>query len=220
MAHYFFALDAAMFEGRARPVLAESWRRRTFGPCQSLCESLLPSAREYAERYRTGPEEALLSRVAQTPDSIRFDRHLWRALVGEILLYGASEIPEFQISADTFCCLLAPDQYLAQITERARLAPIQQVHHGSRDLTFGAAVYRPEKAGYNNRADVARLAEYLEGIDANGWSVADLSGLREPLDEEERADELAFAREWFPALRDLYRRMRDRGQVLAIEQIY
>ena len=56
MSDYFLLLDAALFEEHIRPALAASWRMRSFQPCRSLCASLLPAARTYAERYHTGPE--------------------------------------------------------------------------------------------------------------------------------------------------------------------
>jgi hypothetical protein len=221
MADYYLLLDAVFFEQRARPALAAAWRHRAFDPCQALCEQLTPAALAYRERYHTGPDEPLLCQIARASSyRVPFARDLWRALVGEVLLYGAVEIPEFQTCADTLCCLLAPDQYGTDVGERERLAPIQQAHCGSRDVTFGAAIYRPEHAGYNNSADVARLAEYMEGVNPDLWSVADLAPLRDAGDDEERTDELAFAREWFPALVDLYQQARTRGQVLIVESIY
>ena len=222
MADYFLLLDAAFFEQRARPALGQSWRQRGFGPCQALCEELVPAALAYTERYHTGTDEPLLCQIARSGSfgRIPFARDLWRALVGEVLIYGASDIPEIQVCAETLCCLLAPAQYRADVHEREQLAPIQQAHQGSRDLTFGTAVYRPVYAGYNNAADVARLTEYLEGVNPDQWSVADLALLRDMADDEERSDELDFAREWFPALREVYRRARDRGYVLALEQVF
>ncbi len=218
MADYFLRLDAADFEGRIRPALAESWKRRSFAPCRQLCQTLLPAASAYRERYHTGDTEPLLCRVAV---GLTFDRTFWRALVGEVLLFTAADMPEFQVNEDTLACLLAPDHYRQQVVvEREQLAPIQQAHRGSRDLTFGGAVYRPEHAGYNDRADVARLADYLGSIQPENWTVADLADLRGVADEEERADELAFAREWFPALVDLYRGAQLNGQVVVHESIY
>jgi hypothetical protein len=215
MANYFLLLDAAGFEGRVRPALAESWRRRSFVPCRQLCQTLLPAASAYRERYHTGEVEPLLCRVAA---GLAFDRTFWRVLVGEVLLFTAAEIPEFQVNEDTLCLLLAPDNYRQNVVERERLAPIQQAHRGARDLTFGGAVYRPEHAGCNDLADVARLADYLGSVRPENWTVADLAGLRGAADE--RADELAFAQEWFPALVDLFERARRNGQVVVHETIY
>src|SRR5262249_31126248 len=158
MADYFILLDATTFETLIRPALAECWKRRSFAPCQALRDHLLPAAQLYRQRYHIGDAEPLL---AQVSPGLPFDRIIWRTLVGETLLFAAVEIPEFQVCAETLCCLLAPRQYRDGITDRSQLAPIQQAHIGSRDLTFGAAVYRPEFAGYNNADDVRRLVEYL-----------------------------------------------------------
>src|SRR6516225_9536620 len=103
MADYFLLLDAEPFEDRVRPALAGAWRQRSFAPCRDLCAALLPAARAYAERYHTGTEEPLLSRVAR---GLRFDRDYWRHLVGEVLLFTAVEIPEFQVCEEALCCLL------------------------------------------------------------------------------------------------------------------
>jgi hypothetical protein len=217
MSNYFLLLDADHFENQVRPALTASRRQRSFEPCRALCAALLPAARAYAERYHTGSDEPLLSLVVE---ELPFDRDYWRHLVGEVLLFSAVEIPEFQVCEDTLCCLLAPAHYRVGVTDREHLAPIQQAHRGTRDLTFGAAVYRPEHAGYNNRDDVARLAEYLAGVRPESWTVADLADLRDAETEEDRADELEFAREWFPALSDLFQRARGQGQVIVYEDIY
>src|SRR5262249_3264739 len=92
MADYFLVLDAATFEGRARPALAAAWRARSFVPCRDLCAALTPSAHSYAERYHTGAGEPLLCQVFR---GLPFDRGNWRTLVGEVLLFSALEIPEF-----------------------------------------------------------------------------------------------------------------------------
>ena len=146
-----------------------------------------------------------------------FHRHFWRALVAEVLLYSALEIPEFQIIGDTLNRLLSPGNPHPSPLERAAFTPIQQAHLGARELTFGSAIYRPDQAGYNNRADVTRLAEYLAGIDPQSWTGADLP---ESIAPEERDEELEFAREWFPSLRETYQRARDMGWIIVIERIY
>ncbi len=215
MADYFLMLDAAAFEGRARPVLAASWRLRSFEPCRSFCAELLPAARAYAEQYHVGGDEPLLHRIA---DGLPFDRNFWRALVGEVLLFSAVEIPEFQTCEETLCRLLAPEHCWEATDSRERLAPIQQAHRGTRDLTFGAAVYRPEQAGYNNAADVDRLAQYLAAVRPENWRPADLMGLHGAADDSE--EELAFSRDSIPTLADLFRRAHERGAVLVHESVY
>ncbi len=216
MADYFLVLNGEPFERDVRPALATAWRRRSFGPCRDLSARLLPGARAYAERYHLAAHEPLLELVAG--GGLPFDRTYWRSLVGEVLLFTAVEIPEFQTCPETLCRLLAPGAWYVALP-REQLPPIRQAHEGSRDLTFGAAVYRPEHAGYNNAADVARLADYLAGIDPARWAVADL-GVREGEDEEDLADELDFARDWFPVLAALYRRCREQGHVVVHESIY
>jgi hypothetical protein len=211
MADYFLVLDVALFEGQIRPALAASWRQRSFEPCRPICSALLPAARSYAERYHVGPDEPLLSRVLT---GLSFDRAFWRALAGELLLFGAAEIPEFQTCEETLVRLLAPRYDPSK--PRTELPPVVQAHHGSRDLTFGAAVYRPEHAGYNDRTDVARIADYLIAVHPEQWTAANLIGMN----VEDADDEIEFAREWFPVLADLFRRVRDGGRVLVHERMY
>jgi hypothetical protein len=211
---YFMLLDGACFEEQIRPALSASWRQRSFEPCRALCSALVPAAQSYLEKYHVGPDEPLLYKFAR---HLPFDRDYWRLLVGEILLFAAVEIPEIQIAPEVLCCLLAPEHYRAGTVPRERFAPIQQAHFGARELLFGGKCYRPEYAGYNHREDVARLADYLKSQDPNQWTTADLSGFREVADEDERAEELAFARDWFPALCALYWQAREAGQVVVCE---
>jgi hypothetical protein len=217
MADYFLVLDALEFEQRSRPALADAWRLRHFEPVRALCTNLVPAAHAYAERYHTGASEPLLMRIAA--GAVRFDRLLWRSLVGEVLLYSAVEIPEFQVNADTLTCLLAPQQYRDGTRDRSLLAPVQQALAGSRDLTFGTAVYRPEHAGLNTADDVGRLARYLSDVRPETWTADDLADLRD-VPAEDRADELAFAREWFPSLVELYTRSAAQGQLIVHESIF
>ncbi|HVS35224.1 MAG TPA: hypothetical protein VMS17_06550 [Gemmataceae bacterium] len=217
MADYFLALDAADFEGRVRPALAASRRRASFDPCRALCAELISAARAYKDRYHVGGAEALVQSVA---DGMTFHRDVWRALVGEILLYTAVEIPEFQTCEATLVHLLAPGRGAEDIGERSSLPPIVQAHRGARDLTFGAAIYRPEQAAYNNAGDVARLTAYLATVRPERWSQSDLVGAPGAENEEEQEQELAFAREWFPALADLFRRAQERSWVLVHESIF
>ena len=212
---YFLLLDGARFKGEVVPTLAAAWRRRSFAPCRPLCVGLLPAVREFAERYHTGPDEPLLGRVAR--EDVPFDRDVWRLLAGEVLLYAAADIPEFQTAEDTLVYLVAPDAAVGTALPRERCAPLAQAHHGSRDLVLGG-YYRPEQAGWNDRDDVARLAGYLGGIDPTRWRPDDLAGLP-ALPEEEREDELAFAGDCLTALREMYERARVAGQVVVCETL-
>lgn len=211
---YYMLHDAERFQGQIQPAFAASWRQRSFEPCRALCQSLADAAKDFSERYHLGAGELLLSQAAC---GLHFSPASWRALVGEVLLYGAAEVPEIQIAPDTLCCLLAPDKYLANWVPREQFAPIQQAHHGSRDLVFGTGYYRPEHAGYNDSDDVTRLARYLQAVNPDQWTLISLALLRDVQDDEERADELEFAREWFPVLSELYQRAEERKQIVVCE---
>ena len=213
---YHLVLDAAVFHDRIRPALSGAWLQRTFKPCQVLCVSLLPAVRAFAERYHLGPDEPLLAQVAR---GLPFERTFWRHLTGEVLWYSAAEIPEFEIAPETLICLLAPERYLDRIFARERFAPIEQALYGARDLVFGGAYYRPEHAGYNDTADVERLAAYLDSLDPQRWTIPALAPLEGIESDADRAEELEFVRDWFPALRDLYRRAHEHCQVVVCEML-
>ena len=73
-------------------------------------------------------------------------------------------------------------------------APIRRAHYGTHDLVFGGGFYRPDAAGYNDVPDVAGSPTTWRPSMRRAGRVADLAGLRDFADEEERADELEFAR--------------------------
>jgi hypothetical protein len=216
MSLYFLLLDAGPFHAEMVPALAAAWRQGSFAPARTLCARLLPAARVFAERYHLGPEEPLLAGVA-AGGATPFDRDLWRLLAGEALLYAAAEIPEPPAAPAALACLLAPEAFRRWPLPRAEFAPIQQAHHGSRDLVFGG-FYRPDHAGWNDSADVVRLADYLAGVDPGRWAAAELAALPE-VPAEDRAEELAFAGDCLAALRELYERARGRGQVVVCETL-
>jgi hypothetical protein len=207
---YFLLHDAPRFHHVIRPALGDAWRRRSFEPCRDLCAELVPAAADFAERYHTGSDEPLLAQVVR---GLPFDRHFWRLLAGEVLLYAADAVPEVTAAPDSLRCLLAPERPGPIL--RADFAPIDQAHFGARDLVFGGAFYRPDAAGYNDADDVARLADYPAAVEPTRWTAADLAAL--DLSEEERADEVEFARDAFAALRELYLGARARGQVVVCE---
>jgi hypothetical protein len=214
MSDYILVHDATTFEERLRPALARSWQTRSFEPCRPLCAEMQAAAQTYKDRYHLGDTTSF---VAQVAAGLPFARDWWRMLVGELLLFTALEIPEIQTAADTLCCLLAPGHDLAADVPRPLLPPILQVHRGSRDLTFGYAVYRPDHAGLNTPADVRRLADWLETVDPSIWTKEAIVNVEDS--EEERYEELEFVRDWFPVLVDLYRGVRARGQLLIHESI-
>jgi hypothetical protein len=194
---YFYLHDAARFVGVLRPALTTAWRQRSFEPCRSLCAILGPEVEAFAQRYHTGAEESLIALVLR---KLSFDRDLWRLLVGEVLLYAAVEVPEFQAAPETLSVLLASEE-------------IHQAHFGTHDLTFGG-FYRPDFVGWNDAADVVRLADYLGAIDSLRWNVADLA-----VSGDEAADELEFAREAFESLCQMYRRTAACGGIIICERL-
>jgi hypothetical protein len=208
MALYFLLHDAVRFHQEIRPALSATWRRRSFEPARALCAALSPSAAAFAERYHTGSDEPLLARVAGG-GTVPFDRDVWRLLVGEVLLYGAASVPEFLTAADTLAHLLAAGE--------DDTAPIRQAHYGTHSLVFGGGFYRPDAAGYNDAPDVARLADYLASVDGSRWTAADLAGLSDFADDEERTEEVEFAREVLPLLAGMYREARRAGQLVVCE---
>jgi hypothetical protein len=208
---YFLVLDADPFHQQIGPALAASYRGRSFAPCRALCRSLLPAALEFRDRYHTGTDEPLLARVMA---GLPFDRDLWRLLVGEVLLYAAVDVPELQTAPETLARLVGADGQPGD-TPREPWAPLRQAHLGSRELMFGG-FYRPDHAGFNDTADVGRLAAYLDGIDPSFWTASALADLAGP-DAEDQEDELGFARDCFAGLRDLYRRAADGGRLIVCE---
>jgi hypothetical protein len=213
---YFLLIDGDHFHQRIAPALAASRRQRSFEPCRDLCNELLPAVEIFRQRYHLGPDESLLTQVLH---GLSFNVDFWRSLVGEVLLYSAAEVPEFQTAPDTLCCLLAPERYQAGDVARERFAPIQQAHFGARDLIFRGAFYRPEHAGWNASDDITRLAKYLTAIDTERWQPDDLLGLPEVADAEEAAEELLFARERFVPLREMYQRAAEASQVVICEML-
>ena len=67
------------------------------------------------------------------------------------------------------------------------------------------AYYRPEAAGWNDSDDVVMLTTYLRSVDPAGWQPSTLVSLPELADEEDRAEEVAFVRENWTGLVNLYR---------------
>jgi hypothetical protein len=207
---YHLLLNADFFHRCIRPTLAASWQRRSFVPCRSLAEELAPAVRDFQERYHTTEDEHFLPRVAA---GLPFDRALWRHLVGEVLWLAADEIPELQTAPESLARLIGAE------SEHPRQTPVQQAHFGARDLTFGAAFYRPDQAGYNDRDDVARLADYLERLDSASWQADALAGLPGLDDAADRDEELQMVREWFPDLCELYHRAGRQGQIVVCEVV-
>jgi hypothetical protein len=215
MTLYFYVHEGDSFHQQLVPSLTAAWQQRSLQPCRAFCERLLPRVEEFTSQFRLGAGDSLVNRVVQ---GLPFSKDTWRHLVGEVLLYAAVEVPELTTASDTLCCLLAPEKYGAEFVPRAQLAPIQQVHHGSRDLILGG-FYRPNAAGYNDSEDVARLATYLAEVRPAEWKCEDLDEWREDAEPDEVGEELEFARERFADLRSLYEAAAAGRRVIVMETL-
>ena len=201
MPHLIYPIDAGFFHQRIRPTLAECRRKRSFEPGRELCRELLANVRAYHDDYHGLAGKTLVEHVV---DGLSFDRQVWRAVVGEVLIFAAQELPLLRLAPDTLCCLLSEPAAQA----RGLKSPVQQVLHGSRDLIFAGGFYRPDFAGFNDVVDVVRLTEYLEKIDSDQWRPDDLAALPQFADEEDRAEEIDFVRENWPSLVAVYQKSR------------
>jgi hypothetical protein len=211
---YYMLIDSDRFHQSLTPALGASWRRRSFQPCQTLCAELLPASKAFAERYHVDFEGSL---IGQIKGDFPFDRNIWRALVGEVLLYSAAEAPELPNVFASLRCLLTGKTEAE--SDRQAFTPIDQIELGSRDLIFGGGFYRPDQAGLNDRQDVARLSEYLNSINLESSSASALEAAPEMTSEEEREGELEFIRQEFPNLRQIYDRALGNRQVIACEKL-
>jgi hypothetical protein len=214
MSLFFLVLEQDRFCQQIRPALSASWRQRSFGPCRDLCEHLLAAAGSFAERF-SADAPPLFTKVAT---GLPFQRTLWQHLVGEVLWYSAALIPEIPTMEEALMRLLAPECETASSLDRSSWAPIQQIHHGSRDLILGGGFYRPECAGWNDADDIHRLAEYLKAVQPERWQADDLAGLPQ-VPEDEYEEELAYVLDWFPALRELYQQAEQDRRILICEQV-
>ena len=189
-----------------RPALAESWRQRSFAPARRLCQELVSRG--------TIPDGALLHAIPR----LSFARTLWHALIGECLIFGAAAMPRLPLALNVLRCFLAPERIGADATERATFAPIEQVYLGVHDLRFAGGCYRPEHVGYNDLDDIGRLLQYLRSVQPDAWTPVPLAGSPELADEAEREEELAYLRDWWPALVAMYAGAHAAQQVIVCER--
>lgn len=217
MADYCFIHKRHTFEDHIRPPVATAWRRGCFAPCRDLAAQWTPRTVEYASRYHLSLEELLIPQVAH---GLPFDRALWRLFVGELLAVAAVAMPELPTHLESLAHLLVPEHPHPDLSDRPALPTVYQALLGSRDLTFGLATYRPGHAGYNNSEDVARIAAYLQATDPTTWTAAHLLGFAGTDTEDDRAEELAFAREWLGVLTGLYVAAAGADHVVILERIF
>ncbi len=201
MADYLLVHDGLRF-AHLRPILGDAWWRRSFAGCTPHVEAWRAAARQYANAYHIDPQELFLVGFGpKTP----FTSSSWRTLVGEILVVTAVEMPELPSHLESLARLLPPS--LAK-----------DAFQGGGDLTFGLATYRPGLAGFNTVDDNRRLLGELRAIVPAGWSTSTL--LADELDEDDLLDELAYSREWFAVLVDLYERVVRDDRVIVFETMH
>jgi hypothetical protein len=206
-------ISASLFTERIRPVLAKCRVEGSFTAGKGLFEELLPRIHEYHASYHGLASETL---VEQAIHGLPFDSAVWRAVVGEVMLFAADDLPLLRLSPLALCCLLAGGN--DDEKSRERFAPIQQVLFGSRDLLFAGYCYRPDSAGFNDLADVGRLNEFLQAVDPGCWRPDDLLKMTDLPDDEERAEELEFVRQGWPDLVEMYRSANDKKQIIVCER--
>jgi hypothetical protein len=204
MARYFLLLDADVFHDRLRPALVVAWRTRHFAPCVEVCQQLLGQAHAFAERFHLGSEEPLLAAVAR--GDVPFDRLLWQHLAGELLWFGAADIPDVVTDCDT----------LSSVVRDTR---VRDVCFGCQDLTFGGGFYRPDHAGWSDVMQVSQLAAFLAGVRPEEWAADSLVGQPGLMTPEDCEEELEYIRQWFSALVEMYRQAAVRRQVMVVEEV-
>jgi hypothetical protein len=202
---YFMAIPGPWFRQLLIPALGECLRERTFRPVESICRDLRATAVQFVQ---SGSE---LSPVAlEVLEGLKFNIDLWRILAGELMLFGAEELPELETPLDMYATVLG--ERLSEV--RGEFPPIQQAIEGSRDVWFGA-FYRPEHAGWNDEDDVRRLARWFSSVNPEQWKATRLPDAP-PEDQE---DDIAFLREWFAELASMYQRSVDSGRVIVCERM-
>lgn len=205
MPPYFYLLDTSFFLETALPTLAACQRGHTFAPLIAVLPFLRIPAGDYS--------------ILGQAEAMPFDRHVLQAVVGQVLIFGARDMPRLPLDPPSVVALLAPDQFGHPATDRSSLAPIQQVFWGSRDLMIGNKAFRPYHVGWNNADDVRRLSNYLESVVPDAWSPEALLPVPTLPQAEDRAEELALIRDWWPELVSLYRRAYEERGVVVCEEV-
>jgi len=164
-----------------------------------LVRELYPVIETFGQQYQlTSAERPLFFECAGKP----FDRRLWRHFAGELLLYAAAETPDFPIAPELLSQFIPPDL-------------VERLHRGSREVTFDGVPYRPGQAGLHDVADIAELAVELAAINSLLWTADVLSDLA----DDERDDDLTFARQCFEKLREMVASAQQHGQLIVCENV-
>lgn len=200
-----FVHDCDRFRDLIAPQLAKSWRLRSLAPIVQLAAELGPTIRQISEQHcLTADEQPLLFSLTRHQP---FDRHLWRHLAGEFLLYAAVDSPVIQDAEEALRTFVGNSAEL-----------IRQAYHGSRELDFGGIPYRSGNAAWNDPNDVTRLANFLEHCDSSQWLAGDLI-LGANAESEDADEELAFARHCLELLRNLYVDATRHNRVIILETL-
>jgi|SRR5262245_32032866 len=199
---YFMLHDAERFDALIRPALGASWWQRSIEPLRSLQLALREEVERFVTENRVRREDLVLHSLHPR---MPFDRNTWRIIAGEVLLLAAAEVPEIPDVEETLVRLQGEDP------------SIHRAYHGTHNLCFGGAWYRPDHAGYNATDDVLRLANWLTSIDLDRFQDK-LSGPSQT-DENEQQEELAFTTQAFKQLAAVYDRARTCGQLILCEVI-
>lgn len=207
---YFHIHDARWFHDDFVPALTNCRQRRSFVPCQKLCHYLSTTARDYCERFHVG-EQPLITRI----DGLPYAPDLWRLLVGELLVFGALDLPEFEQAPELLCRLAGAE--LGEHPLRAQFGSMRQAHYGARDLSFGAAVYRPQTVGWNDAEDMARIADYLNSLAVESWSASMLKAPATAVEDADLEQELVYAQDCLPDLKRIYREAAIAGHLIVAE---
>jgi hypothetical protein len=197
--HLFLVHDASFFHQRLSLALGASYRKRSFEPLTDLVRELQPLIENFGQQFQlTSAERPLVFDCAGKP----FDRRLWRHFAGELLLYAAAETPDFPIAPELLSRFTPPEL-------------IERLHRGSREVTFEGVPYRPDRAGLHDVADIAELAVELAAINPLLWTADVLSDLA----DDERHEDLTFARQCFEQLLEMVASAQRHGQLIVCENV-
>jgi hypothetical protein len=163
-----------------------------------------------------GTDEPMLEHVAR---GMKFNRAVWEMALGEALFYGAKEAPDTPVSFSSLRYLLGSRAGNGEFEARSIWPWIDRAMLGSRTLRLGRAVYRPQDAGWNRPAEAASLASETRSVEPEKWRESDLDLLDATMDDEDRADELALAKEALQGLRMIYDRAALHEYVVVCEYI-
>ncbi len=192
MPHYFLFHDAAFFQTELVAAFTQSWKISSFEPLVAVAKQLKEGISNFSEKFRMGADEPILGHVAR---GMKFNRAVWEMALGEALFYGAREAPDSPVSFGSLRFLLGSRRDEGALEARSEWPWIDRAVLGSRTLRFGRAVYRPQNAGWNGKAEAASFAVESQRVDPETWCEADLQLLDGTLDQEDLADELALAKE-------------------------